>query len=78
MLFTLVIAIGTFPYALRTVGIPWSLDQDSVHSEFVRLLFLQVHRETDRFFVSSGVLVGFFASSGVLVGNDFLHLQEFW
>jgi hypothetical protein len=29
---------------------------DRLHSEFVRLLFLQTHRETDRFFVSSGVL----------------------
>jgi hypothetical protein len=27
-----------------------------LHSEFVRLLFLQAHRETDRFFSSSGVL----------------------
>ena len=26
-----------------------------IHSEFVRLLFLQVHRETDRFFEASGV-----------------------
>jgi hypothetical protein len=26
-----------------------------LHSEFVRLLFLQVHRETDRFFSASGV-----------------------
>jgi hypothetical protein len=26
-----------------------------LHSEFVRLLFLQTHRETDRFFTSSGV-----------------------
>jgi hypothetical protein len=26
-----------------------------LHSEFVRLLFLQAHRETDRFFTSSGV-----------------------
>ena len=26
---TLVFAIGTFPYALRTVAIPWSLDRDS-------------------------------------------------
>jgi hypothetical protein len=26
-----------------------------VHSEFVRLLFLQAHRETDRFFAASGV-----------------------
>jgi hypothetical protein len=28
---------------------------DRLHSEFVRLLFLQTHRETDRFFVTSGV-----------------------
>jgi hypothetical protein len=27
-----------------------------LHSEFVRLLFLQAHRETDRFFAVSGVL----------------------
>jgi hypothetical protein len=26
-----------------------------LHSEFVRLLFLQTHRETDRFFAASGV-----------------------
>jgi hypothetical protein len=29
-----------------------------LHSEFVRLLFLQTHRETDRFFESSGVQSG--------------------
>ena len=28
-----------------------------LHSEFVRLLFLQTHRETDRFFATSGVQV---------------------
>jgi hypothetical protein len=28
---------------------------DRLHSEFVRLLFLQGHRETDRFFAASGV-----------------------
>ena len=27
-----------------------------LHSEFIRLLFLQAHRETDRFFASSGLL----------------------
>jgi hypothetical protein len=27
-----------------------------LHSEFVRLLFLQAHRKTDRFFAASGVL----------------------
>jgi hypothetical protein len=26
-----------------------------LHSDFIRLLFLQAHRETDRFFSSSGV-----------------------
>jgi hypothetical protein len=26
-----------------------------LHSEFVRLLFLQAHRETDRFFAASGL-----------------------
>ena len=28
---------------------------DRLHNEFVRLLFLQDHRETDRFFAASGV-----------------------
>jgi hypothetical protein len=28
-----------------------------LHSEFVRLLFLQAHRETDRFFAASGVQI---------------------
>ena len=27
-----------------------------LHSEFIRILFLQAHRETDRFFAASGVL----------------------
>ena len=27
-----------------------------LHSEFVRLLFLHDHRETDRFFATSGVI----------------------
>ena len=26
-----------------------------LHNEFIRLLFLQAHRETDRFFAASGV-----------------------
>jgi hypothetical protein len=29
-----------------------------LHSEFVRLLFFQAHRETDRFFAASGVQLG--------------------
>jgi hypothetical protein len=28
---------------------------DRLHSEFIRLLFLQAHREIDRFFAASGV-----------------------
>jgi hypothetical protein len=33
-----------------------------LHSEFVRLLFLQTHRETDRFFAASGVHLAKFTS----------------
>jgi hypothetical protein len=29
---------------------------DRLHSEFIRILFLQTHRETDRFFATSGVM----------------------
>ncbi len=29
---------------------------DLLHNEFIRFLFLQDHRETDRFFASSGVM----------------------
>jgi hypothetical protein len=31
---------------------------ERLHSEFVRLFFLQDHRETDRFFAISGVQLG--------------------
>jgi hypothetical protein len=34
---------------------PISSTSGRLHSEFVRLLFLQTHRETDRFFAASGV-----------------------
>jgi hypothetical protein len=33
----------------------WSSTSGRLHGEFVRLLFLQDHRETDRFFATSGV-----------------------
>ncbi len=36
---------------------PMDSTSDRLHSEFVRLLFLQTHRETDRFFTVSGVQV---------------------
>ena len=43
-----------------------------LHSEFVRLLFLQAHQETDRFFAASGVQLaqstsGFHFKRGVLL-----------
>jgi hypothetical protein len=34
---------------------PIASTSDRLHSEFVRILFLQVHRETDHFFTTSGV-----------------------
>ena len=34
---------------------PIVITSGRLHSEFIRLLFLQTHRETDRFFVVSGV-----------------------
>ncbi len=37
-----------------------------LHSEFVRLLFLQAHRETDRFFAASGVQLAQTNPSGQL------------
>ena len=41
----------------NTVSFMSDIDSTSgrLHSEFVRLLFLQTHRETDRFFATSGV-----------------------
>jgi hypothetical protein len=35
-----------------------------LHSEFIRLLFLQAHRETDRFFAASGVQLSQSTSGG--------------
>ena len=35
-----------------------------LHSEFIRLLFLQAHRETDRFFAASGVQLAQSTSGG--------------
>ena len=35
-----------------------------LHSEFVRLLFLQAHRESDLFFAASGVHLAQFTTSG--------------
>ena len=43
-----------------------SIDSTSgrLHSEFIRLSFLQTHRETDRFFVASGVPLAKSTSGG--------------
>jgi hypothetical protein len=41
-----------------------------LHSEFIRLLFLQAHRETDRFFAASGVQ---FAKSNM---GGFFHFRR--
>jgi hypothetical protein len=40
--------VGFMPTIASTSG--------RLHSEFIRILFLQAHRETDRFFEASGVL----------------------
>jgi hypothetical protein len=42
-----------------------------LHSEFIRLLFLQTHRETDRFFAASG---GQSASSNL--GSSYFHFRR--
>jgi hypothetical protein len=41
-----------------------------LHSEFIRLLFLQDHRETDRFFAASGVPLAQSTSGG------FFHIRR--
>ena len=41
-------AVAFMPTMVSTSG--------RLHSEFIRILFLQAHRETDRFFAASGVL----------------------
>jgi hypothetical protein len=41
------------------------------HSEFIRLLFLQTHRETDRFFEASGV-----QSAQSNLGSSYFHLHD--
>jgi hypothetical protein len=41
-----------------------------LHSEFIRLLFLQTHRETDRFFASSGI-----QSAQSKLGSSYSHFR---
>ncbi len=42
-----------------------------LHSEFIRLLFLQAHRETDRFFAASGV-----QSAQSNLGSAYFHFRR--
>jgi len=42
-----------------------------LHSEFIRLLFLQAHRETDRFFAASGV-----QSAQSNLGSSYFHFRR--
>jgi hypothetical protein len=42
-----------------------------LHSEFIRLLFLQSHRETDRFFTGSGV-----QSAPSNFGSSYFHFRR--
>jgi hypothetical protein len=44
---------------------------DRLHSEFIRLLFLQDHRETDRFFTDSGV-----QSAESNLGSSYFHFRR--
>jgi hypothetical protein len=44
---------------------------DRLHSEFIRLLFLQAHRETDRFFTTSGV-----QSAQSNLGSSYFHFRR--
>jgi hypothetical protein len=44
---------------------------DRLHSEFIRLLFLQTHRETDRFFATSGV-----QSAQLNLGSSYFHFRR--
>ena len=49
-----------------------------LHSEFVRLLFLQSHRETDRFFAADRETDRFFAAAGVQLRMQLYVLRLIW
>jgi hypothetical protein len=46
-----------------------------LHSEFIRISFLQAHRETDRFFAASGVLSDISLMSTVVITSGRLHSE---
>ena len=47
-----------------------------LHSEFIRLLFLQAHRETDRFFEGSGVQTTQHTSGGIYTFKSAVFLTQ--
>jgi hypothetical protein len=47
-----------------------------LHSEFIRLLFLQAHRETDRFFAASGVQPPEHTSGGIFTVKSEVFLTQ--
>ena len=47
-----------------------------LHSEFIRLLFLQAHRETDRFFAASGVQPAQSTSGGLFTFKRVAFLSQ--
>jgi hypothetical protein len=49
---------------------PMTSTSGRLHSEFIRLLFLQTHRETDRFFEASGV------QSAQSTSGEFFHFRH--
>ena len=51
---------------------------DRLHGEFVRLLFLQSHRETDRFFAADRETDRFFAAAGVQLRMQLYVLRLIW
>jgi hypothetical protein len=46
---------------------------DRLHSEFVRLLFLQVHRETDRFFAVAGLRITLNLDGAPIISRTHTH-----
>ena len=48
----------------------------TIHSEFIRLLFLQDHRETDRFFAASGVQPAQSTSGGLFHFKNVVFLSQ--
>ena len=63
------VAVAFMPAIASTSG--------RLQSEFIRLLFLQAHRETDRFFEASGVQPVQHTSGGIFTFKSTVFLSEF-